>query len=52
VAFRKQLRLLDLLKRQRLHLEASRALQFSEAEFLQLLEMGGGGGGPTGTTGA
>jgi hypothetical protein len=30
----------QVLKRQRVHLEAARALQFSEEEFLKTLEMG------------
>eukprot|EP00201_Polytomella_parva_P007213 CAMPEP_0175085646 /NCGR_PEP_ID=MMETSP0052_2-20121109/28785_1 /TAXON_ID=51329 ORGANISM="Polytomella parva, Strain SAG 63-3" /NCGR_SAMPLE_ID=MMETSP0052_2 /ASSEMBLY_ACC=CAM_ASM_000194 /LENGTH=393 /DNA_ID=CAMNT_0016357693 /DNA_START=44 /DNA_END=1226 /DNA_ORIENTATION=- len=40
-AFRKQMRLIELLRRQRVHLEASRALQFTEEEFLKILDMGG-----------
>ncbi len=31
---------LQVLKRQKVHLEAARALQFSEEEFMKTLEMG------------
>lgn len=38
-AVRKQARLIDILKRQKLHLEASRLLDFTEQEFLKVVEV-------------
>jgi len=37
-AFRKQLKLVDILRRQRLHMEAARMLSFAEEDFAKLME--------------
>ena len=39
LAFKKQSRLVEVLRRQRAHLEASRALELTEQEFLRLLDL-------------
>jgi chromosome segregation ATPase len=40
-AFRKQLKLVDILRRQRVHMEAARMLGFAEEEFVKLMEQHG-----------
>ena len=40
LGFRKQTQLVDVLKRQKQHVEAAHLLSFTEAEFTKTLELG------------
>ncbi|XP_016343685.1 testis-expressed protein 9 [Sinocyclocheilus anshuiensis] len=40
VGFKKQLKLIDILKRQKMHFEAAKLLSFTEAEFMKALDWG------------
>ncbi|OWZ09497.1 hypothetical protein PHMEG_00017792 [Phytophthora megakarya] len=40
IAFKRQMKLIDLLKRHRIHMEAAKMLSFTETEFSKTLELG------------
>jgi len=39
-AFKKQLKLIDILKKQKIHLESAKVLQFTESQFIKTLDIG------------